>query len=71
MFFCFVMFHSVKNFVCRKSLSNLFWLITEFFQSGMNEHHCNVLSNIFLNKLRIGIALRSGKEVAVKVLKLF
>ena len=46
-FFCFVMFHSVKNFVCRKSLSNVFWLISEFFQFGMNEHHCIVLSNIF------------------------
>ena len=69
-FFCFIMFHSVKNFVCRKSLTNVFWLVTEFYEFGMNEHHCITLSNIFLNKLCIKTTPRSGKEPAIKVLKL-
>ena len=66
--FCFIMFHSVKTFVCRKSLSNAFWL-TEFYEFGMTEHHCITLSNIFLNKLCIETTPRSGKKTVIKVLK--
>jgi len=69
-FFCFVMFHSVKSCVCRKSLSNIFFLISEFYQFGMNERHCVVLSNVFLNRLCNESTPKSGKEPALKVLKL-
>jgi len=73
-FFCFILFHTVKDEVCRKSLSNLFKLISEFYDfvlcRNMKECHCLVFSNILLNKLCRKITPRSSKEPALKVLKL-
>ena len=69
-FFCFIMFHSVKNFVCRKSLSNVCWLVAEFYEFDMDENHCITLINIFLNKLCIESTPRSRKEPAIKILEL-
>ena len=69
-FFCFTMFHAVKNHVCRNSLSKVFGHIAEFYDFNVTKCHCNILSNIFLNKLCIQTTSRSGKEPAVKILKL-
>ena len=69
-FFCFIMFHAVKINVCRKSLCNVFKLISDFYDFSMKDRHCTVLSNIFLNKFCLKTTPRSGKEPALKILKL-
>ena len=47
--FCFVLFYTVKENVCRNSLKRLFMLVSEFYLFGMEERHATTLSNIFLN----------------------
>ena len=69
-FFCFILFHAVKTDVCRKPLSDIFYLVSEVYDFGMRQRHCIVLSNIFLNKLCHKSTPRCGKEPALKVLKL-
>ena len=69
-FFCFVVFHAVKSEVCRKSLCNIFDLVSEFYEFNMNKKHCLILSNIFLRNLCIQETPKCGKEPALKILKL-
>ena len=45
-FFCFVIFQIVKDHVCRKSLSSIFMIISDYYSLDMEEHHCVILSNI-------------------------
>ena len=69
-FFCYLLFNSVKDKVCRKSLANLFMLINEMHTFNMDRHHANVLSNIFFKNYCIDSTPRSTKESKQKVLKL-
>ena len=69
-FFCYSMFNSVKQKVCRKSLCNLFMLVAEFHSLGMERHHGNILANIFLKNFCSTVNPRSNKESSLKVMKL-
>ena len=69
-FFCYALFLTVKDDVCRKSLSSLFMLISEYHFFEMEERHCFTLSNIFFNNLCKLVTPRSNKEPALKILKL-
>ena len=42
-FFSFILFHTVKEKVCRKSLSRIFMLVSEFYFFDMAQKHCNTL----------------------------
>ena len=69
-FFCFILFHSIKDKVCRQSLSDIFLLVSEFYFFEIKHTYCNTLANIFLNNYCAQITPRSNKEPALKVLKL-
>ena len=68
--------HGIPFFVIRvsedlrNSLSKVFGHIAELYDFNVTKCHCNILSNTFLNKLCIQTTPRSGKEPAVKILKL-
>ena len=47
-FFCYIMFNAVKDSICRKSLCNVFMLVSEMNDFGMKKEHGRILSNIFL-----------------------
>ena len=68
--FCFILFNSVKEKVCRTSLCNIFMLISQYYSFNMDKRHGLILSNIFLNNYCKTVTPRSGKEPAMKVLKL-
>ena len=68
--FSFILFHTVKEKVCRKSLSRIFMLVSEFYFFDMAQKHCNTLANIYLNNYCASMTPRSGKEPAMKILKL-
>ncbi|XP_047126699.1 uncharacterized protein LOC124807936 [Hydra vulgaris] len=56
-FFCFVVFQIVKDHVCRKSLSSIFMIISDYYLLDMEEHHCVILSNIFFLNLCTTVTL--------------
>ena len=68
--FSFIMFNIVKVKTYQKSLTNLFVLVSNYYEFGMKEHHGRILANIFFNNLCKSITPKSGKEPALKVLKL-
>ena len=68
--FCFILFESVKDKVCRKSLANLFMVVSQMHTFNMDRHHANVLSNIFFKNYCNNSNPRSTKESKQKVLKL-
>ena len=47
-FFCFILFNTIKDNVCRKSLCNIFMQVSEFYFFNMQKHHGMILSNVFL-----------------------
>ena len=69
-FFCHALFQAVKDEVCRKSLAILFLSVSDFYLFQMKNKHCIILSNIFLNNFCTTVTPRSGKEPALKILKL-
>ena len=69
-FFCFIIFNSIKDKVCRKSLCNIFMLVAEFYSLNMVKRHGMVLANVFLKNYCVTVTPKSGKEPALKVLKL-
>ena len=70
-FFCFSMFQSVKNKVCKKSLADIFMLIAEHHDmKSIRRCHAIILSNIFINNFCKVENPKSTKESSVKVLKL-
>ena len=69
-FLCFCIFQSVKSKVCRKSLTNIFMLVSEHYSLKMKRKHGMILSNIFLKNFCRSVNPRSTKETSVKVLKL-
>ena len=50
-FFCFIMFNTVKDKVCRRSLCNMFMSVAEFYSFNMAKHHGMILANIFLKTI--------------------
>ena len=69
-FFCFPLFNTVKDKVCRKSLSSLFMLVSEQHSFGMQRHHAHILSNIFFKNYCTASTPRSSREGKQKILKL-
>ena len=70
LFFCFILFHTIKEKVCYKSLSKIFMLISEFHFFSMEKKHASIFANIILKNLCKHDTARSEKEPALKVLKL-
>ena len=46
LFFCFILFHTTKEKVCYKSLSNIFMLISECHFFNMEKKHASIFANI-------------------------
>ena len=70
-FFCFILFHTKKETVCYKSLSNIFMLVSEFHFFNMEKKHASIFANIVLKFFGKHGSSRSEKEPALKFLKLF
>ena len=68
--FCFILFHTIKEKVCHKSLSNIFMLISEFHFFNMEKKHTSIFANIVWKNFSEHGTPRSEKEPALKVLKL-
>ncbi|GFO14770.1 group XV phospholipase a2 [Plakobranchus ocellatus] len=68
--FCYMMFQSVWEKVCRNSLNEIFIEISQNYGFKMDKHHCFALSNILFNNLCNITNLPSDKEPKQKVLKL-
>ena len=67
-FFCVILFHTVKDNVCQKSLSQLFMKVSEFYQFKMDHRHCVILSNICFNNYCKFVTPRSSKEPVVEAI---
>ena len=48
LFFCFILFHTIKEKVCYKSLSNIFMLISELHFFNIEKKHASIFANIVL-----------------------
>ena len=46
--FCFILFHTIKEKVCYKSLSNIFMLISEFHFFNTEKKYASIFANIVL-----------------------
>ena len=68
--FCYIMFHTIKDNVCRESLSNILSTVAERYSFGMLLNHARILSNICINNYCRECCPRSSKENALKILKL-
>ena len=68
--FCYIMFHTIKDNVCRESLSNILSMVAERYSFGMLLNHARILSNIFINNYCRECCPRSSKENTLKILKL-
>jgi hypothetical protein len=69
-FFCYIIFEIEKNHICRKSLCNIFMMISDIYNLNMLKKHSVTLANIFLKNHCLFISPKSTKEPALKVLKL-
>ena len=69
-FLCYIMFNEVKERVCRKSLTNIFMLVSDTHNFGMQKVHCRILANVFFKNYCKDMNPRSTKEASQKVLKL-
>ncbi len=69
-FLCHIMFNAVKDSVCRKSLCNIFMLVSQMHNFNMLKEHGIILSNIFFKNYCADETPRSTKEAGQKVLKL-
>ena len=70
LFFCFILFHTIKEKFCYKSLSNVFKLISEFHFFNMEKKYASIFANIVLKNFCKYGTPRSEKEPVLKVLKL-
>ena len=68
--FSYLVFSSIVSRVCRNSLSDTLYEISEVFDFKMKHHHCFTLSNIFFNNYCKITNLPSEKEPKQKILKL-
>ena len=69
-FFSYILFMSVKEKVCRRSLSTLLLDISRYYSFNMTSLHSTTLSNILIKNFCIQSTPRSSKEASQKVLKL-
>ena len=70
-FFCYSIFQSVRNKICRRSLANIFMLIAEHYaMKHITKKHATILSNILINNFCKAENPKSTKESSLKVLKL-
>ena len=67
--FCYLLFNAVKDKVCRKSLANLFMLVSDMHSFGMQRIHGNILSNILFKNYCTESTPRSSKESRLKIMK--
>ena len=68
--FSYIIFDSVKDNVCRHSLTNILLYVSEFFEFEMQRQHCVILTNILLKNNCIVSTPLSTKEGALKCIKL-
>ena len=68
--FCFILFHTIKEKVCYKSISNIFMLISVFHFFNMEKKHASIFTDIVLKNFCKHGTPRSEKEPVLKVLKL-
>ena len=68
--FCYIMFETLKDSTCRKSLSKIFLLVSEIYDFGMTEKQVRRLCNIFFKNICLFSSHHSGKEGSLKILKL-
>lgn len=68
--FSFILFEVVKDNVCRKSMNNLMMMIAEHYDFPVERKHGNILCNIFFKNYCLISTPRSGKEQALKAIKL-
>ena len=69
-YFYFILFHTIKEKVCHKPLSNIFMLLSEFHFFNIEKKHTSIFANIVLKNFYKHGTSRSEKEPALKVLKL-
>ena len=68
--FCFVVFNSVKEKVCRNSMSKLCAVVSEHYDFKMTPAYARIISNIFIKNYCRERTPRTFKESKLKVLKL-
>lgn len=68
--FCLIIFHAVKDKVCRNSFCRITMGISDMYDFGMTEAHARIIANIFFNNYCSAATPRSTKEPALKRLKL-
>ena len=68
--FCYIIFNFVKDVTCRKSLSNIFHLVSEKYDFKMTYSHCRTLSKIFFKNYCSLCSPLSNKEHSLKRIKL-
>ena len=59
--FCFILFNTVKEKVCRKSFCNLCMMVSEYYDFEIEKRHEVTLSNILLKNLAKVTSLGLGK----------
>ena len=69
-FFCFILFNSVKDKVCRKSMAAFCSLISDHYNFDMTAVHARIISNVFLKNHCRESTPRNSQEPKQKVLKL-
>ena len=69
-FFSYILFNTIKEKICRKSLSSVLSKISDHYSFDMNKNHCRILSNIFIKNFCLQSTPRTSKEASQKVLKL-
>ena len=68
--FAYIMFETVKDVTCRKSLLRIFQFITKQQDFQMTDIQCRKLSNNLFKNYSLLCSPHSAKEGSVKVLKL-
>ena len=64
------MFDVVKVNACRKSMTNIFMLVSEMHEFNKSRKHGMILSNIFFKNYCLLESPKATQEPALKVLKL-
>ena len=67
---CYIMFNSVKGVTCRRSLNNLFLLVSDRYDFKISRKQCYRLCNIFFKSYSLLFSSKSDKKSGLKVLKL-
>ena len=68
--YAYIVFHAVVDHVCRRSLCNVFMVISQLYGMNMEKRHGIILCNILFNNYCKCSNPRSTKESRQKILKL-